>query len=655
MRDTLDLQPAPPTPAPQPASPAIPITARWRRSVPVAAGLVAAWLVPLGAQLLHVDWILPPLVLLGVASLLRTRGSLLDRLLLALLLLLAATAAGGLVLTVWPWHLQPVATAGTALSALVVLAAVLRRRPSLPLRLPGADRVILGLTALATLSVLWPFRGLDRAGRLGIQAAGGDLASHFSIVDGIRHFGGYLFLHSRAETTASVWDGLRSYPQGLHMVGALLTNFADSTDGAPSTLPGLDTFVWFDPATYILFCLCVLWAMRRLAGPGVRALAFLPVGALVTAYLLWSDSILMMWMGYWPEIAGLAQFAVLVAVLARPLSRIREQVMVVAALLVSICFTYYLMLPVAAVLTVLWLLWHRRTVLGARWYTLAVLIVAAGFAAVMPVESLTAVSASDRLLTGGSIPVPEARMLTTFGLLAAAGYALTWSRRSPAWWLGMLAVPFSLGLVGAIGLYQEHGQGQVGYYYYKAVHVALLAFLLGLAPLSRLISPYLTRTGRVPARKRARMVAASLALTLAAIAASAPFVPSFGRSYLERELAWDWVGKAAVRVVEQVPAQPDTVTVIWGGRPYAYGAQTSHWANVLWRTNGVSWRGQLWVAYQPTTGALPVAEIEKFVRQSAPYRVRFVTDNQALVASIQALRGQHPELPLEVVDIPLPA
>src|SRR5690348_3226065 len=125
MRDALDLQPAPPTPAPQPASPAVPVTAWWRRSVPVAvvAGLVAAWLVPLGTQLLHVDWLLPPLVLLGVASLLRTRGSLLDRLLLALLLLLAATAAAGVVLTIWPWHLQPVPVAGTALSALVLLAA----------------------------------------------------------------------------------------------------------------------------------------------------------------------------------------------------------------------------------------------------------------------------------------------------------------------------------------------------------------------------------------------------------------------------------------------------------------------------------------------------------------------------------------------------
>ncbi|MBO0871277.1 MAG: hypothetical protein J2P15_22210, partial [Micromonosporaceae bacterium] len=503
MRDTLDLQPAPPTAAEDPASPAVPVIAWWRRPalIAVVAGLAAAWLVPLGAQLLRVDWILPPLILLGVASLLQTRGSLLDRLLLALFLLLAATAAAGLVLTVWPWHLRPVPAAGTALSALVLLAVLLRRRPSLPLRVPGADRVILALTALATGSMLWPFRNLDRADRLGMQAAGGDLASHFSIVDGIRYFGGYLFMRDKAQTGASIWEGLRSYPQGLHMVGALLTNFVDSTDGSPSTLRGLDAFVWFAPGTYILFCLCVLWAMRRLAGPGVRALAFLPVGGLVTAYLLWSDSILMMWMGYWPEIAALAEFAVLVAVLARPLSRVREQVMVVAALLASICFTYYLMLPVAAVLTLVWLLWHRRAVLKARWYTLAVLVVGTGFAAVMPVVSLTAVSASDRLLTGGSIPVPQARMLTTFALLAVAGYALTWSRRSPAWWLGMLPVPLSVGLVGLVGLYQVHGQGQVGYYYYKAVHVALLAFLLGLAPLSRLVSPYLARAARIPARR----------------------------------------------------------------------------------------------------------------------------------------------------------
>ncbi|MBO0871579.1 MAG: hypothetical protein J2P15_23755, partial [Micromonosporaceae bacterium] len=154
--------------------------------------------------------------------------------------------------------------------------------------------------------------------------------------------------------------------------------------------------------------------------------------------------------------------------------------------------------------------------------------------------------------------------------------------------------------------------------------------------------------------RRGRMVAAALALTLAAVAASGPFVPSFGRSYLQRELAWFWVGRAAVRVAERVPAEADTITVIWGNRPYAYGAQTSQWANVLWRTNGVSWRGQLWIAYEPVQGVLPVADIEKFVRQSAPYRVRFVTDDARLTASIQQLRGLHPELPIEVVHIPLP-
>src|SRR5690348_15203265 len=83
-----------------------------RRRAAWIVPLLAAWVVPLLCQLLRVDWLLPP-VLLGVtASLLRGTRFLLDRLVLSFALLFGTACAAGLLISVWPWHMQPVPVAG---------------------------------------------------------------------------------------------------------------------------------------------------------------------------------------------------------------------------------------------------------------------------------------------------------------------------------------------------------------------------------------------------------------------------------------------------------------------------------------------------------------------------------------------------------------
>src|SRR2546423_15403078 len=114
--------------APVAAAPAPP-RRPWR---PVAVLVVLAWAVPGTAQLLGIDWLLPPLVLVATASLLRVGRTLLDRLMLALCLLLGGTCAAGLPLSVWPWRLQPVPVAILALTVLAGPAAGTGPRAPVP-------------------------------------------------------------------------------------------------------------------------------------------------------------------------------------------------------------------------------------------------------------------------------------------------------------------------------------------------------------------------------------------------------------------------------------------------------------------------------------------------------------------------------------------
>src|SRR2546421_9279972 len=122
--------------APVAAAP-VPPRRPWR---PVAVLVVLAWAVPGTTHLLGIDWLLPPLVLLATASLLRVGRTLLDRLMLALCLLLGGTCAAGLPLSVWPWRLQPRPGAILALTVLAVLAAVPRPPPPRPVPHPPRPR-----------------------------------------------------------------------------------------------------------------------------------------------------------------------------------------------------------------------------------------------------------------------------------------------------------------------------------------------------------------------------------------------------------------------------------------------------------------------------------------------------------------------------------
>ncbi len=649
----LDLRTAP-APVPRPAE-------HGGRRYPVAlAALLACWAVPLLAHAVRLDWLVPPLVLLGVAALLRSGATLLDRLILALMILLGSTCAAGLVLSVWPWHLHPVAVGVGALTGLWLIAVALRRRPALPLRLPGADRVVLLCTALAAGTVLWPFRGLSPASRLGMEATGADFANHFAIVDAIRGAGGYVVLHGTSPVVGSLSEGLRTYPEGAHIVCAVLLNALQSTSSRGPVLPALDTFLWFEPAAYLLLVLCTLWALRRLAGPGVGALAVLPVAALSTGYLVGGDLLMIMWLGALAEMLGLAELAVLIAVCARPLPRTREQVVVLAALLVAISATYFLLLPIALLLATLWCLRYRRRLARVRGLFGVVCVAAAPVAVLMPWISVRFTPVGERLLEGGGIIVPNGQVALIFALLAVAGFCWRGRWRSSRWRAAPPALALTGVLLAAIGVHQRRSGVAPSYYYFKAEHVVAVVAIVGLGLAARILTRPVRAARPVSGGRRvadrAGALAASVGLAATAVLAFAPTRPggnvtSYTYAYLRRQLAQEWVGQTVYRVVTAVPARSDTVTVVWADR--GLPTQTTQWVNILGRTTAVTTAGYVWVWREPATG-LARADIEKFADHLAPVRLRLVTDNAALLAEVRAIQADRPQLGIEAVDLPLP-
>ncbi|WP_426510734.1 hypothetical protein ACPPVO_08860 [Dactylosporangium sp. McL0621] len=181
----------------------MPIPSPRRVQLRIPALVAAAWLLVTALYAARAAVVVPPLLLVATAALLRGGRGLLDRLMLAGAVLLGATCVDGLVFAFWPWGLHPVAVAGTAATALILLAAWSRRRPRLP-RPRWSDAVALAAAGVVGLVAAWPVwhAGADR--RLAIMLDGEDLARHAAVFDAIRRTGGYLFAdRARASTTST--------------------------------------------------------------------------------------------------------------------------------------------------------------------------------------------------------------------------------------------------------------------------------------------------------------------------------------------------------------------------------------------------------------------------------------------------------------------
>jgi hypothetical protein len=631
----------------------------WR---PWSAAVGAAWVVPVLSQLAHVDWLLPPLLLLATASLLRGRY-LLDRLVVAFALLFGGTCAAGLLLSVWPWHLAPVPASGVAFTALVVLAAVLRRAPTLPGRVRPVDAVPLATGALSWLVLWWPRRDGLFSDRFAQAAEGGDRGAHFMLFDTIRAVGGYVFQH-RVASAAEAAPGYQVYPQGGHFVAALLQNFLSSGAGRPATLASMAQFLRFDTATVVLLCAAMSWAINRIAGSALSLRVALPAGVLASGLLLFGDLETIIKSGFWAELVCLGLLVVLFALLVRPLPATGEQVMTLAALNVAIAYTYYFALPVAVGGTLLWALCYRRRV-RARWrLALTTALVAAVLGAVPIVVNMSWIRANQGTVAaldapGALDPVGGGVSLVLAGLVVAA--LLTGRRR----WTPVTQMLG--GVVGVCALYlADVGYFQwltllhTDYYYEKTLHIisVALALMVGLAV--RRLAPGLARRaglfayppGGVP-RLRVTPMVTSLALTMAMVEVFNPIPPlvppatsltqsSRGRLYLTGRLVYENSG-AVLDVVAHVPDPDRRATIVmpsFGGDPVL-----SSWVSVLQRDYP---RIQAWRWWADDGRPSPDQLVAFILAHPQPYQI--VTTDGAQLAALRQMQRDHPAVDVQIVE-----
>ncbi|MEV6968521.1 DUF6541 family protein [Hamadaea sp. NPDC051192] len=607
--------------------------------------LLLAWALGFGLVALHVGWLLIPIVWLSVAALLRVGESLLDRLIAGALVITGFVMAAGLAFSVWPWGLDPAPVAGVTLTAVVLAGVLSGRRPRLP-RPQWRDAVPVGASLVITTLVALPYlRATDFAGVLGATMSGEDSSRHTSLVDQIRDVGAYTFIHPR--TTSDILNpGMSDYPQGWHLVAAIIENLLTSTTRLGSGENGIVLLVVLMLATFFALMLVVAWGAGRVAGPrrspGAYLLIVLGAGWLAA----WSELVRTIVYTYPAEMACLAFLGALVVAVVRPAVKVRDQIVLIAALTIGVGSTYYLFLPIAVVIAVGGVIMDRRRMRRVPFSVVAGVLVA-GLSAAQAAAAVVLGKRDEQIALGalGDIRPIE---IALFALLIIAGVVL--GRRQPAW--RRYAVPLVTALAAAVGilLLQVLSGSDPGYYFGKMLHVVVLVLILGAAAVGEVAGPALRR---LSSRPRVRGTAAVGVLAVFAVGQVVFGIPSLTdfpwlTSQAAGKTGLPSQARTIVAVQRACPADPDRPTVVFFSDPeQRYGYSESIFLAALQRQAGRGYRE----AYSLPWGSAEKRADAIVRRATKPVRI-VVGDEGARAALATALRA-NPERAanVELVDL----
>lgn len=617
--------------------------------------LAVAWLLPLATDALGVDWLLPFVILVGTASLLRAGRTALDRLVLAAGLLTAATALFGLVISIWPWGLAPLPVAGFALTGLVGAAVLLRRRPSFPRSFGIADSLVVAAAVTCAGVMLWPFRSGGLTNQLAMVLHGEDFARHFMIFDAIRRAGGYMFQHS-ADLGGSVLRPYMTYPQGSHFLFALLDNFARSSTRVGDPLTSLGFLMWCFVGGFVFLCLAVLWAARWVAGPGLHGLVALPVLALISAVMLTQDPVQLIRNGYPSEIVGLALLVLALALLARPVRRHREQLVLVGTLTVGVAFSYYLWLPLLAIAVLAHLVQHRARLRRHRVAVVVTLVATAVGSLIVPLVNERANSGSQLVLGGGVADVNRALLGALLVAALASPVAVRAVRRLPVWRAWLVQVAGALVLLVLLYVYQEVTIGETIYYYEKLLHQLMFLAFIGLGSLG-VVGQRLLRAEYGPRPAARPRFAGALGAAVAALAAvwmlagPVPTRAQTGPGALF--IAGDTDDQGGARWVvwsyhHLPPTRQPTFTLVLTSTNMYDNFWATLYLSMLHRDYAKATPGWVYL-WPPRTQHFPVTKTEALIAHYQ-WPVRVVVRSPTQLAQFQAYAAAHPELHMQVVD-----
>ncbi|MEU3771639.1 hypothetical protein AB0F11_00185 [Streptomyces sp. NPDC032472] len=501
-------------PVPGPGAPP-PAGRRW----PVlGAALAASWALPLLLHLLALDWVLIPVLVLVIASLVRVGGVLLDRLVVAAFLLCGAVMAFGLLFSVWPWGPAPVPTAGLLLSAVSASGWLARRRPRLPLRLRGSDSLVLGTVAVVWYYLHRPVAGRPAVDRLAYFATSEDRFGHFSYFDAIHHVGGYAFLHQEAARAYMMTPAEAVYPQGSHFLLVWLDVLVKSSTDGGSALDMTYRYLLYVLAAYALFCGALVWAARWIGGPRLRGWRSAAVCATVAAVAMSGSMADLVGRGFDSETIGLLFLAVALALLVRPAMGRAEFALAAVAGLVTVTYVYNLYGVLVGIALAAVLIVHRQRFAPCRRLLLGVLA-AGGFVAGLPTVAsvLSKLDVAKTSNLAGPMAIPDRPVLIGCGLLALVAASLPVNRRTGT---GRMVLAVALGgiaVVGGFGAWQEYTIGRISYYFEKLAAAGLVIGVISLGLTGLMLQPVVAKAPRGP-RRHAGLLLRSGVATAAALA-----------------------------------------------------------------------------------------------------------------------------------------
>ncbi len=528
---------------------------RFPKGLAAVGMLAAAWLLPIITQVIHADWLLLVVLLIGTGSVLRAGYYLLDRLMLAGILLTGTLIAGGLLFSFWPWGLEPVPVAGTLLTVLVAIGMLTGRRPRLPLRLRGSDAIIVGAGVVSAWIMTTPVAGRSIVSRLPFMTANEDKFMHFAIFDAIHRLGGYLFLHP-AKVSTSIGEGTALvYPQGSHYLYAVLDIFLRSTVNPGPTPAEYSRYFTYTLIGFGLLVVAVTWSARWIAGPVVRGwrLAFLcsAVATLAAAGPL----TLLVGFAFDSETVGLALLALTVAVTARPAGRFKEQVLLAAAALIALFYAYNLYGAVASLGIIVAALVYRRRLLR-HWVftavTAAVAVPVALLPSVVGLHTSGIRGATTQLVAGGDVIHIPWILLVGLALVLASSLATRTGRRSGVWRALCAQLALTAVAAVAVGLYQTSSVGHTSYYFYKILTAGYIICLVGLGAAGLLLKPVRAKeSARRQPRWRIELLpslyAAAVAVTLTFVLVAASAIVQGAQPAATWLDSW-WSGRATSTV-----------------------------------------------------------------------------------------------------------
>lgn len=466
---------------------------RKRPRAPLLAALLAgAWALPVLTQLTSTDPLLVIVIVFATGGLLRVGATVLDRLMLTLALLIGLAITAGLLFSLWPWGLQPVAVGGFALTALVAAYAYTGAPPpwrAWPRRVLGSDLVLLAAFATATRIAYGPSLGAPTGTRLAFAGMTGDRLRHFNLFDAIQRIGGYSFLKQSQAKDMLDPGMLASYPPGGHFLYALADVFTRSSVDPGNPARELERYGIWVALGYGFFVLSVAWAARWAAGPTLAGWRRVLLVTAIAAFLATGAFTSAIWSTWDPQVLALGMLALLAAVSLRPPVQARTHILFSASLGVAIVLTYELYAPFAAILVLVCAVVYRRR-LKPHWRFAAVIGVISIPAALS--EYLAATTAGLKgasLATAIGFTIPFSTLaLVVIGLIGVVGFAASAARRRPSARAGLAATVLCGLAVLAFMAYQERTIHTTSYYFPKTVQAWVVIALAGAGSAGHLLA-----------------------------------------------------------------------------------------------------------------------------------------------------------------------